>query len=141
MWRKIASYKNNLIKFKLSLVRFIKKSPLLALLLLITALIAVFFRTFAYFDRIYIYADDSLFVQVAYFAKQNLKIPLIGPFAQAPFFTGPWWLWILELLFMFPFGILTPWYFMTVFSYVFIVLIYFTGKHIGGKWLGATSAF
>lgn len=135
------SQKPKIISLRLKLQKFIKKEPKLSIILLITVLIAIFFRTYNYFDRIYVYADNSLFVLAAYFAKDNLKIPQIGPFAQAPFFTGPWWLWILELLFIFPFGPLTPWYFMWLVSIIFIVLIYFAGGEIGGKRLGALSAF
>ena len=123
------------------MLRILKKEPQLLVFLFITILLAIFFRTYRYFDRIYIYADNALFVQAAYFAKDNLKIPQIGPFAQAPFFTGPWWLWILEILFIFPFGLLTPWYFMSFASSIFIILIYFAGKEIGGKKLGVLSAF
>lgn len=125
----------------MKLNKLIYKEPKLVLLFLITLISAIVFRIYAYFDRIYFFADSTLFVQAAFFAFKNIKIPQIGPFAQAPFFTGPWWLWILEILFIVPLGILTPWYIMTFFSLISIVLIYFVGKEIGGKWLGALSAF
>lgn len=134
------NYSNYFTRQKLKIKKFIKKEPQLSLFLLATFLIAVFFRVYNYLDRIYFYADNALFVQAAYYARENFKIPLIGPFAQAPFFTGPWWLWILEVLFIFPFGVLTPWYFMTLASIIFILLIYITGREIGGKWVGALSA-
>lgn len=118
-----------------------KNDPLLFYLMLVIFCIAVFFRTFNYLERIYIYADNALFVQAAYFGLKNLEIPQIGPFAQAPFFTGPWWLWILQIIFIFPFGVLTPWYFMTIFSLIFVMLIYFVGREIGGKNLGLMASF
>ncbi len=133
-------FKKFLIHQKLKLKKFINKEPRLSLFLLITLTIAIFFRLYNYLDRVYFYADNALFVQAAYYAKENLKIPQIGPFAQAPFFTGPWWLWILEVLFFFPFGVLTPWYFMTLGSIIFILLVYITVREIGGKWLGALSS-
>src|SRR3989344_3542374 len=108
--------------FKLRM--FVKHEPHLALVLFVSITLAIFFRTYNYLNRIYFYADSTLFVQAAYYAKSNLLIPQIGPFAQAPFFTGPWWLWIIETLFFLPLGILTPWYVMTLTSLAFIVLIY-----------------
>ncbi|MBI2029864.1 hypothetical protein HYT02_05590 [Candidatus Gottesmanbacteria bacterium] len=119
----------------------IKKNPVFWLLVLLISIITVFFRTFNYLNRIYIYADNALFAQAAYFAFKNQTIPQIGPFAQAPFFTGPWWLWILMVVFVFPFGYLTPWYFMTFVSLIFILLLFIAGKEIGGKWLGLLTAF
>lgn len=125
---------------KQQVIKFVKKEPLLSATLVFTAILAIFFRTYSYFERIYIYSDHALFTQAAFYAKENFLLPQIGPFAQAPFFTGPWWLWALEIFYLFPFGLLAPWYFMSFFSFVFIVLIYFVGKEIGGKWLGAIAA-
>lgn len=124
-------------KFK----KLIYKDPKLTGCILLIFSIAIFFRVFNYLDRIYVYADNALFVSAAYYAFDNLKLPQIGPFAQAPFFTGPWWLWILGFLYIFPFGVLTPWYFMTVLSLFFVLMIFFVGNEIGGKKLGLLAAF
>lgn len=70
-------------------VNYLKKNPLTSLALCLIFLIALFFRTYNYFDRIYFYADNTHYVELAYYAHHNLKISQIGPFAQAPFFTGP----------------------------------------------------
>ncbi|MBI3282515.1 glycosyltransferase family 39 protein [Candidatus Curtissbacteria bacterium] len=101
---------------------------------------AIFFRFFDYFERILIHSDHSLFAQAAIFSAKTFSIPQIGPFAQSSFFTGPWWLWILGIFYLFPFGVLGPWYFMSIFSLVFIFLIYIVGREIGGRWLGALAA-
>lgn len=125
----------------MDILKRIRKEPKLTVIFLLIFLIAIFFRTYNYYDRIYVYADNALFVQAAYFALDNGKIPQIGPFAQAPFFTGPWWIWIIMVFFLFPFGYLTPWYFMFLLSFVFIAVIYFAGKEIGGRRMGVLSAF
>ncbi|MBI2598678.1 glycosyltransferase family 39 protein [Candidatus Curtissbacteria bacterium] len=124
-------------KFK----KFVKKEPVFSLLVAVTIALAAFFRFYDYFDRVYIYSDHALFVQAAKWAFDNKTIPQIGPFVQAPFFTGPWWLWTLEIFFIFPFGVLTPWYLMSFLSFLFIYLIYRLGEEIGGKRLGITAAF
>ena len=113
---------------------------MLRLFLATAIVLAIFFRFYDYFDRILVHADHSLFAQGAIFSAKTLTFPQIGPFAQSSFFTGPWWLWILGILYLFPFGVLTPWYFMSIFSLVFIFLIYNIGREIGGKWLGAVAA-
>lgn len=109
--------------------------------ILITFVIAIIFRTYNYLERINVHSDHSLFVQAAIYASDNLIFPQIGPFAQAPFFTGPWWLWFLEIVLFLPFGVLTPWFMMSFLSLTFVVLIFWLGKEIGGKWLGLISSF
>ncbi len=118
------------------LKKFVLRDPVFTLLLAIVVLFACFLRFYDYFGRIYVYSDHALFVQAAKYAFDHRLLPQIGPFAQAPFFTGPWWLWILEIFFIFPFGVLTPWYLMSFLSFLFLYLIYILGKEIGGKWLG-----
>lgn len=118
----------------------VTRNPLHILILLGLFIVALFFRTYHYIDRVYVYADNALFVQAAYYANQHFKLPQIGPFAQAPFFTGPWWLWIIQLMFFVPLGILTPWYFMTFFSLISIYLMYLNGREIGGNKLGLVTA-
>lgn len=118
----------------------VKKDPLFILFFSITIILAIFFRTYNYFDRVYIHADHSLFAQGALYSARTFSIPQIGPFAQSTFFTGPWWLWTLSILYLFPFGLLTPWYFISLFSMGFIFLIYVVGREIGDKWLGIIAA-
>lgn len=101
---------------------------------------AIFFRFFDYFDRILIHADHSLFAQAAIFSAKTFTTAQIGPFAQSTFFTGPWWLWLLGIFYLFPLGVLTPWYFMSIFSLAFVFLLYIVGREVGGKWLGALAA-
>lgn len=108
--------------------------------LFVTLFTGIFFRCFDYFNRIHFLADSTLFSQAAYYAFSVGKIPQIGPFAQGPFFTGPWWLWILETTYIFQLGRFTPWYFSTLLSILFIVLIYYAGNKIGGYKVGLLAA-
>lgn len=110
-------------------------------LLFFIIVVAVFFRSYNYLERLNIQSDHSLFAQASFYAADNFIFPLIGPFAQAPFFTGPWWLWFLELIYLFPFGVNSAWVVMSLLSIVFVILIYWLGKEIGGKRLGLISAF
>src|SRR3990167_10144394 len=110
------------------------------LLLLAIIVLAIFFRLYNYIERINVHSDHSLFLQAAIYASKNFVFPQIGPFAQAPFFTGPWWLWFLQIILYLPLGILTPWYAMSFISIIFIILVYWLGKGIGGKWLGLIAA-
>lgn len=103
--------------------------------------LAIFFRVFDYFDRILIHSDHSLFAQAAIYSARTFSIPQIGPFAQSTFFTGPWWLWILSIFYLFPFGVLTPWFLMTLVSLGFVGGVFWLGRQIGDKWLGLAAAF
>lgn len=123
------------------LVSKLNKNSNFNLLLLVTFAVAIFFRAYNYFERINIHSDHSLFTQAAFYAADNLIFPQIGPFAQAPFFTGPWWLWFLEIIYLLPFGFLTPWFVMSFLSIVFVALIFWLGKEVGGKWLGLIASF
>lgn len=134
------SLEKKIKKIKKSLLKSAKKDPLFTLFVILIVFLAVFFRYYNYFDRIYVHADNALFAQAAKYAQDNLKFPQIGPFAQAPFFTGPWWLWILAIFFFIPLGFLTPWYMISISSLIFIFLIFWLGKEIGGKWFGAIAA-
>ncbi|MDO8486781.1 MAG: glycosyltransferase family 39 protein [Candidatus Curtissbacteria bacterium] len=116
------------------------KDPVFYLTFAFIFVLAIFFRFYNYFNRVYIYSDHALFVQAAKYAFDNHLIPQIGPFAQAPFFTGPWWLWILEIFYIFPFGLLTPWYLMSLVSLLFVYLIYQLGNKIGGRRVGFFAA-
>ena len=102
---------------------------------------ASFFRTYNYPNRIFVQADNSQHVQVGKYAADKLKIPQVGPFSSAgPFFYGPWYFWLLELFSFLPFGFLTNWYFITILYTLFIPLIYWLGKEIGGKLTGIVAA-
>ena len=108
--------------------------------ILIIAL-ALFLRLYNYSDRVFLYADSARDVQVAQFAADHLKFPFIGQFSSAgPFFYGPWWYWFLELISFLPLGYLTQWYFMTLLSLVFIIVVYYLGRSIGGRPLGILAA-
>ena len=127
-------------EYIVSFTRKVKADPLFYLLLTAVIVIAVFFRTYDYFNRIYIHSDHSLYAQLAKYAVDNVKIPQIGVFPQAPFFTGPEWIWILGLFYLVPLGVLAPWYMMTLASFIFIFLIWWIGREIGGKWMGLLEA-
>lgn len=116
-----------------------RKDPIFFFLIVIFAL-AIFFRFYDYFDRVYIHSDHSLFAQGAIFSARTFAIPQIGPFAQSTFFTGPWWLWILGIFYLFPFGVFSPWYFISIISLGFVFLIYMIGREITGRWLGVVAA-
>lgn len=111
------------------------------ILLILTLLLAFLTRFYNFSSRIYVHSDDALFVQGAYYAFTSHQFPLIGPFAQAPFFTGPWWLWFLELQFPLPFGPLTPWYFWLAISLGQIYLFYYLGSLVLGRKFGLVLAF
>ena len=111
-------------------------------LVLSILLLAIFFRFYDYLDRVVILADNSRDVQVAKYALDHYKIPQIGQFSSAgPFFYGPWYYWILMLFSVIPLGLLSPWYMMTFFSIVFILLIYRLGREVESKWVGIIAAF
>lgn len=130
-------FKKNLLRA----VRFAKKEPLYFSLILITVFLAIFLRTYNYQARIHLLADNSQDVQIARFAANNFKLPLAGPFSSAgPFYYGPWYFWFLEIVGFIPLGFLTPWYVLTFVSLLFIVLIFWLGREVGGKWVGAISA-
>lgn len=118
-----------------------RKDPLFTFLIIAVFAVGIFFRTYNWSERIYIHSDNSLYVQIAKYALDTLSIPQIGVFPQAPFFTGPEWLWVLQIFYLLPLGILAPWYAMTFLSLVFIYLVFWIGREIGGKWLGLIAAF
>lgn len=119
----------------------VKKDPLHSLAILLVIILAIFFRTYNYQGRIFLQADNSQHAQVASFAADNFKLPLAGPFSSgAPFYYGPWHFWFLEILSFLPFGFLTYWYAITSLHLVFVVLIFYLGTRVGGKWVGIISA-
>lgn len=107
----------------------------------LAVVLAVFFRTYNYIDRVNIHSDNAWELQVVRYAFDNLRIPEVGPFSSAgPFFYGPWYFWIFMVMTVVPLGFLTHWYLMTILSFVFIYLVFWIGKEVGGKWVGAISA-
>lgn len=117
------------------------RDPLFTFLIITVFVIGFFFRTYNWYERIYIHADNSLYAQIAKYALDTWSIPQIGVFPQAPFFTGPEWLWVLQIFYFLPLGVLSPWYVMTFLSFVFIYLVFWVGREVGGKWLGLLAAF
>lgn len=110
--------------------------------ILIILLFAIFFRTYSWHDRIFVHADNSRDVQVARYAADNFKIPLVGQFSSAgPFFYGPWYYWFLALVSFIPLGFFTHWYVMTFLYLILVVLIFFLGARIGGTAVGLVAAF
>ena len=123
------------------LVNIIKKNPSFSIFIFLIAIVAIFFRTYNYFGRVNIHADNAWEMQVARYAYDNLKIPQVGPFSSAgPFFYGPWYFWIFGVLTIIPLGFLTHWYLMTLLSFIFIYLIFWIGREVGGTWVGVISA-
>lgn len=133
--------KGKLSLFIKKIVKAARRDPLFTLLFVVVLITGVFFRTYMWSERIYIHSDNSLYAQIAKYALDTLNIPQIGVFPQAPFFTGPEWLWVLMVFYLLPFGVLSPWIAMTFFSIIFIYLVFWVGKEVGGKWLGLTAAF
>lgn len=126
-----------IITFRKKLLSRIRKNPTRFFLILLIIILSVFFRTYKYTDRVFIQADNSRDVQVAKYAADNLKIPQIGQFSSAgPFFYGPWYYWFLEIVSFLPLGFLTLWYVMSSIYLIFIILIYWLGKEVGGIWVG-----
>jgi len=116
-----------------------KENPIYYCLVASTILVAVYLRFFNYIDRLSIIGDNARDAQIAVYASDNLIFPQIGPFAQAPFFFGPWWYWFLELTYFLPTGILSPWFAMSFLSLVFLGLIYILANKIGDKWFALTA--
>ena len=127
-------------RFKQAILKRFREEPVFSFGVLLLIALTVFFRFYNWVDRIYIHADNSLFTQAAKYGADHLLIPQIGPFSQSTFFTGPWWLWILEVVYFLPFGILSPWLFMSLLSLLFVYLIFLIGKEIGGRWIGLVAA-
>src|SRR3989344_7997849 len=121
-------------RFKEFISREFKKDPKFSFGIFLVILFTIFFRFYNWADRIYVHSDHSLFAQAARYAADHLLLPQIGPFSQSTFFTGPWWLWTLELTYLVPFGFLSPWFFMSLISVIFVGLIFWVGKEIDGKW-------
>ena len=69
--KQVIKLKNYLSRQKTALFTFVKKEPKVSISLFVIFLIAVFFRTYDYYNRIYVYADNTLFAQLAYYAKAN----------------------------------------------------------------------
>lgn len=134
-------FKNKLKKYIKMSWKKIKLDPLFSILFFSVFTIGIFFRTFNWQERIYIHSDNSLYVQIAKYANDTLSLPQIGVFPQAQFFTGPEWLWVLQIFYLLPFGILSPWYVMTFLSVVFILLVFWTSKQLGNKWFALLAAF
>lgn len=119
---------------------FFRKDPIFRSLLIVAIVLGVFLRTYNFNNRIHIEADNSRDAQVATYAFDHGKLPLIGQFSSAgPFFYGPWWYWFLETVSSIPFGYLTMWYVMTMLSLVFLLLIFYLGNGVGGRYVGLLS--
>ena len=87
-----------------------KQGPIYFCLMGLVIILALYFRFYNYTDRLSIHTDNGRDAQIAKFALDNLIIPQIGPFSQAPFFFGPWWYWFLALTYLLPLGVFSPWY-------------------------------
>ncbi len=112
------------------------------LFLIISFSLAVFFRTFNYTHRIGIENDNTRDAQVAQFASDHFKLPLIGQYSSSgPFFYGPWWYWILLSFAKIPLGRLTLWYLVTYSSLIYLLLLYKLGREIYDKWTAAVMVF
>src|SRR3989344_7140501 len=118
------------------IILWFKKDSVFKLAVTLIFAIGIIFRFWDYYDRIVILADNSRDIQVAKYALDYFRIPQIGQFSSAgPFFYGPWYYWILMFFSVIPPGLLSPWYMMTFFSIVFILLIYRLGREIESKWV------
>jgi len=124
------------------IILWFKKDSVFKLAVTLIFAIGIIFRFWDYYDRIVILADNSRDIQVAKYALDYFRIPQIGQFSSAgPFFYGPWYYWILMVFSKAPLGLLSPWYMMSLLSLVFVLLIFWLGKEIGGRHLGALAAF
>lgn len=118
-----------------------KRKRIFWLIIVLIFILAVFFRTYNYTDRVFVHADNARDIQVARYAADNFKVPQVGQFSSAgPFFYGPWYYWFLEAVSFIPFGFLTHWYVMTILYLLFIVLMFWLGNKIGDKWTGSLAA-
>lgn len=120
----------------------LKKDPLYYTVFFFIFLLAIFFRSYNYHNRIFIEADNTRDLQVAKYAADHLKFPLIGQFSSAgPFFYGPWWYLFLEAISFIPLGIFTHWYILTLISLIYLFLIFKTASLLGGKNLAILALF
>lgn len=126
-----------LLRRLIFIFRIIKSEQSFYSLVLLIFILTFFFRLFNYENRIHLQADNSQDVQVARYAFDNLLLPLSGPFSSAgPFHYGPWYFWFLEIISIFPFGLLTHWYPISLLHIIFVGLVFLLGKEVGGRWVG-----
>ena len=126
-------FKNFQLNF---ILRSFKQNPFFTSILTLIILSALFFRIYNFHDRLVFVGDNSRDAQIGLYAARNQKIPQIGPFAQAPFFFGPFWYWYIEATYFFPIGLLSPWFITSLLSLIFLGLTYYLGYILRGRLLG-----
>lgn len=99
---------------------------------------AIAIRFYNYTNRITLAADQAGFAIIARFSLLNFQLPFLGPFSSAgPFQTGGEWYWIVMAGSVFNLGnVMSPWYFMTLLSVLFVVLMIFFGRYLSGNIFG-----
>lgn len=118
-----------------------KRDPKFACFIVLIIIIALFFKTYNYINRIELQSDNARDVQVAKYAADKFLIPQIGQFSSAgPFFYGPWYTWYLQIVNFLPLGFLGSWYATTLLYLAATGMIFWLGLKIGGEWVGALAA-
>jgi hypothetical protein len=123
------------VTLKHRLMRTIKDPVVMTFLLIL--LLGIFFRFFNTPDRFGFDKDPTRDALIALYGSRHFQLPLIGPHSGIGSFTfGPWYYYSLilfTLLFPFPYA---TFYFIPLFSLVFIVLMYYIGKALKDEVLG-----
>lgn len=101
-------------------------------------LFSAFLRFYKFGDRWGLAYDQAHDAIIAQYALQMHKFPLLGPFSSAgPFQTGGEWYWFIMLgKLFFPFTIMGPWILLVLTQILFVGLMIYVGKIIGGKVMG-----
>lgn len=82
--------------------------------------------------------DQAHDVIIAKYALETHSVPLLGPFSSAGAFqTGGEWYWFIMVGFLlFPFGIMSPWIFLTFVQVLFPLLMVYLGYKLVGRGFG-----
>ncbi|GIW61542.1 MAG: hypothetical protein KatS3mg089_0394 [Patescibacteria group bacterium] len=115
-----------------------KRSLLFLFAILLLGIIVRFYNTP---DRFGFDKDPTRDVLITIYGAENLSFPLIGPHSGIGSFTfGPWYYYFLiifQLLFPFDYA---PFYFIPLFSLLFIIVMYFIGLVLRDEKLGVILA-
>lgn len=105
-------------------------------------LIGIFFRLYNTPDRFGFDHDPTRDALISFYAAENLKFPLTGPFSGIANFTfGPWYYYeiiLTRIIFNFDYS---PFYLISIHSILFVFLMYILGKNTKDSKLGLIVAF
>lgn len=119
----------------------ISKNKLTTISLSIFLVIGLYLRTHFGTDY-YTFGDEAIRdAAVGFVGAREFQFPLTGPFSSlGPFTFGPWYYYQLILSHLLIPSFWAPWISLTLFSLLFIVVVYKTGVLIQDKYLGLIAA-